>query len=286
MTEQTCRCIACGKTMGNIQEDGTLQPKGGLAFQTQGHYGSTVFDPMDGSLLEIAVCDDCLGSASRRGDVVLVDSDGARPHPAPRDAPMLITEPDMASAGAEVMGLAHRLKDVDGFAGEVERMRMIGAWISMGRISDGERAMVQVLGAIVQGMRDRGFAFHDDKPIADQVVAYVDAFGTQPNNEAPQPGYQALRDALGEAWRDAGRADVRVEGGRDGLWELVLGGHERDDGTLMVGADVHVRPDSTLAGTGEHLTWQTGTTSSGHRRETFRFGGTTLTISWSAKRRR
>lgn len=37
-----------------------LQPMGGLHFLTYGHYGSTVFDPMDGSKLNIAVCDDCL----------------------------------------------------------------------------------------------------------------------------------------------------------------------------------------------------------------------------------
>ena len=74
-----CTCIACGKAMANIQEDGTLQPSGGTAFQSRGHYGSTVFDPMDGSLIEIAVCDDCLGDAIERNRVVHVDHGGATP---------------------------------------------------------------------------------------------------------------------------------------------------------------------------------------------------------------
>lgn len=33
---------------------------GGTAFRIYGHYGSTVFDPMDGSSLEIVICDECL----------------------------------------------------------------------------------------------------------------------------------------------------------------------------------------------------------------------------------
>ena len=33
---------------------------GGLMFQTYGHYGTTVFDPMTGEYLEIVVCDECI----------------------------------------------------------------------------------------------------------------------------------------------------------------------------------------------------------------------------------
>jgi hypothetical protein len=43
-----------------VFEDVENQPAEGTAFQSQGHYGSTVFDPMDGSYIEINVCDDCL----------------------------------------------------------------------------------------------------------------------------------------------------------------------------------------------------------------------------------
>lgn len=52
-------CFNCGAALKNLDEDG-FQPSEGLAFVTPGHYGSTVFDPMDGTFLELAICDDCL----------------------------------------------------------------------------------------------------------------------------------------------------------------------------------------------------------------------------------
>ncbi len=65
--QEECRCIKCNGTMINIAEIG-LQPIGGLAFVTHGHYGSTYFDPMDAqSYLEIALCDDCVRDAERTG---------------------------------------------------------------------------------------------------------------------------------------------------------------------------------------------------------------------------
>lgn len=55
-----CECIRCGKKLEDIMEGGqSVQPSGGIAFVTHGHYGSTVFDPMDGSWCEIVVCDEC-----------------------------------------------------------------------------------------------------------------------------------------------------------------------------------------------------------------------------------
>jgi len=60
MTEALkCVCIRCDKELHNYMID-DLQPDNGLAFYTRGHYGSTVFDPMDGSWLGIVVCDDCV----------------------------------------------------------------------------------------------------------------------------------------------------------------------------------------------------------------------------------
>lgn len=53
------RCVVCGESMENLDYGG-FQPDNGLAFVTSGHYGSTVFDPMDGSRLELAICDFCL----------------------------------------------------------------------------------------------------------------------------------------------------------------------------------------------------------------------------------
>jgi hypothetical protein len=68
-----CQCIRCGKPMKNFIEDRRgLQPIGGLAFQTRGHYGSAYFDPMPEfggppDFLEIAVCDACVETAEREG---------------------------------------------------------------------------------------------------------------------------------------------------------------------------------------------------------------------------
>lgn len=59
-----CICIACRKELENILGQKGLQPLDGTAFWSSGHYGSTVFDPMDCSKLEIVVCDECLLKAA------------------------------------------------------------------------------------------------------------------------------------------------------------------------------------------------------------------------------
>lgn len=54
------RCIVCDQDLEMV---GPLQPYGGVHFHSYGHYGSTVFDPMDGvTSWNIAVCDACLVS--------------------------------------------------------------------------------------------------------------------------------------------------------------------------------------------------------------------------------
>lgn len=55
----TLECFVCGTKMKNISPKG-FQPTGGTSFATYGHYGSTLFDPVDGTFLEIAICDPCL----------------------------------------------------------------------------------------------------------------------------------------------------------------------------------------------------------------------------------
>jgi hypothetical protein len=71
-TDATIDCFCCGRQMGNWiyetqRSDGTssrvtVHPMGGLHFITYGHYGSRVFDPMDGkgTTLDIAICDECI----------------------------------------------------------------------------------------------------------------------------------------------------------------------------------------------------------------------------------
>jgi len=70
---KTPDCIACQTKMPNLYERGN-QPGDGLEFVTAGHYGSTKFDPMDGTRLAINVCDRCLDVARVRGDVLFVRS--------------------------------------------------------------------------------------------------------------------------------------------------------------------------------------------------------------------
>jgi hypothetical protein len=60
-------CIACGARLGRSddQHADINQPYGGTAFYSDGHYGSTVFDPIvSGDRLHIVVCDDCLKRAA------------------------------------------------------------------------------------------------------------------------------------------------------------------------------------------------------------------------------
>jgi hypothetical protein len=59
-----CHCLSCGIEMVNIAREG-FQPMGGLALNSVGHYGSTEFDPMDGTRIEVVVCDPCLIKAEK-----------------------------------------------------------------------------------------------------------------------------------------------------------------------------------------------------------------------------
>ena len=60
-------CIVCDVEVENWDEaypedEPQVHPIDGTVFRTYGHYGSTVFDPMDASYLEVVVCDKCLKS--------------------------------------------------------------------------------------------------------------------------------------------------------------------------------------------------------------------------------
>lgn len=83
MKNVTLPCIVCHAELPGVDDefykrnpDGqpdhiTNQPYGGLAFTSGGHYGGTRFDPMDGSFLEVNICDDCLMSAAKAGRVLI-----------------------------------------------------------------------------------------------------------------------------------------------------------------------------------------------------------------------
>lgn len=63
-----CKCIKCDKSLTNLANVG-MQPDNGLACVTYGHYGSTYFDPMDGSYLEFTICDTCIKELVDKGYV-------------------------------------------------------------------------------------------------------------------------------------------------------------------------------------------------------------------------
>ena len=59
-------CFRCDSPTEAAMPGTVNQPYAATAFMTQGHYGSTVFDPMDGTWLEINICDDCLKAHSEK----------------------------------------------------------------------------------------------------------------------------------------------------------------------------------------------------------------------------
>lgn len=67
---EKCYCIKCDKELDNLAyeygEKG-FQPMDGLDFFTYGHYGSTVFDPINGDSLHIVVCDECVKAYVKAG---------------------------------------------------------------------------------------------------------------------------------------------------------------------------------------------------------------------------
>ena len=65
---QALPCLVCGRALANIldPEEGQ-QPNDGVAFHSYGHYGSAVFDPMDGTSLHVNVCDPCVEEAKAKG---------------------------------------------------------------------------------------------------------------------------------------------------------------------------------------------------------------------------
>ena len=71
MSTEALSCITCGKKLRNVDANADNQPSDGTAFQSYGHYGSTVFDPMDGTYLEINICDPCLKKAGEFGRVLV-----------------------------------------------------------------------------------------------------------------------------------------------------------------------------------------------------------------------
>lgn len=55
-----CKCEVENWDIAYPEDETQVHPIDGTVFRTYGHYGSTVFDPMDASYLEVVFCDPCL----------------------------------------------------------------------------------------------------------------------------------------------------------------------------------------------------------------------------------
>lgn len=71
MPSETKPCIVCGKRLTRVSDTGyENQPNDAIIFRADGNYGSTVFDPFDGTVLEVIICDECIVNAGDDGKVV------------------------------------------------------------------------------------------------------------------------------------------------------------------------------------------------------------------------
>jgi hypothetical protein len=65
MATESLPCIICERPLKSAMPGDYNHPSDGCAFTSYGHYGSTVFDPMDGTFLELNICDKCLTATAR-----------------------------------------------------------------------------------------------------------------------------------------------------------------------------------------------------------------------------
>lgn len=61
----TLPCIRCEKPLESVDPEAENQPSRGTEFFSYGHYGSA-YDPGDGTLIIVNLCDDCLLLAAER----------------------------------------------------------------------------------------------------------------------------------------------------------------------------------------------------------------------------
>ena len=66
----TLPCIVCSRELEPVWDDSDNHPQMAVVAISYGNYGSTQYDPMDGSYLEFNVCDKCLADAGKNGAVL------------------------------------------------------------------------------------------------------------------------------------------------------------------------------------------------------------------------
>jgi len=108
------QCFKCGVQLRRAVDDNEAQPDEGVMFSASGNYGSTVFDPMDGSYLLINICDRCVAEAGEQGRVLV----GRAGRPVMCDVPIADDKTIKSNIGFEVIdngALVHWNKDIMGF---------------------------------------------------------------------------------------------------------------------------------------------------------------------------
>lgn len=72
MTAESFPCIICGRRLMRDMDEYEAQPRDGVMCETEGNYGSTVFDSCyRGEMLHFNICDDCLTDRGQRGWVMI-----------------------------------------------------------------------------------------------------------------------------------------------------------------------------------------------------------------------
>jgi hypothetical protein len=108
-------CMICGRDLKAAAPGSQNQPSGGTYFLTYGNYGSTVFDPLGVSVLEISVCDGCLRERAGR----------AWEHP-----------PDRPLGPGPIAELEHQLAEAR------EALEDLGQLLTVTELPDGSRQML------------------------------------------------------------------------------------------------------------------------------------------------
>lgn len=62
-------CLICGMALTRAFDEYEAQPDDAVMGTITGNYGSTVFDPFDGTALAFNVCDECLVKAGEQGRI-------------------------------------------------------------------------------------------------------------------------------------------------------------------------------------------------------------------------
>ena len=70
-------CLLCQRALNSVGFGSRElnQPAEAVTFTAHGQYGSTMFDPMDGTKLQVNICDSCLRVAARQQLVYLIHTD-------------------------------------------------------------------------------------------------------------------------------------------------------------------------------------------------------------------